>query len=190
MSCIDSLYSVLTKLSGHRYSLYELAAWKNGLAFNKINFSKTGIPVIKISELVNGINQTTAFTQQQFCKELFIHKGDLLFSWSGNPKTSIDIFRFKLEQGWLNQHIFRVLPNVKLVSEDYLYYLMKFLKPRFIWIASNKQTTGLGHVTISDLKKISVILPSKDVQKKIVNILKPIDDLITTNEKINDNLAA
>ena len=76
MSCIDSLYSVLTKLSGHRYSLYELAAWKNGLAFNKINFSKTGIPVIKISELVNGINQTTAFTQQQFCKELFIHKGD------------------------------------------------------------------------------------------------------------------
>ena len=82
------------------------------------------------------------------------------------------------------------MPNVKLVSEDYLYYLMKFLKPRFIWIASNKQTTGLGHVTISDLKKISVILPSKDVQKKIVNILKPIDDLITTNEKINDNLAA
>ncbi|UZT81607.1 hypothetical protein [Caproicibacterium sp. BJN0003] len=34
-----------------RRSLYDLAKWKNGLAFKDINFSDVGKPVIKIAEL-------------------------------------------------------------------------------------------------------------------------------------------
>jgi len=158
------------------------------LAFKKINFSETGVPVIKIAELNNGLGSTTAYTQQLFSDEVHICKGDLLFSWSGNPRTSIDIFRFELEEGWVNQHIFKVTPNEDIIDFDYFYFLMKYLKPYFVEIAINKQTTGLGHVTIGDIKRMNLIVPSFGTQRNIVSILKPIDDKITYNKVINKNL--
>ena len=106
----NELYNIHSALSGVRHSLFDLASWKNGLAFKKINFSDSGIPVIKIAELNNGIGGTTAYTNQIFSEEVHLQKEDLLFSWSGNPETSIDIYRFELEEGWLNQHIFKITP--------------------------------------------------------------------------------
>lgn len=184
----NSLYNIKSSVDGKRYSLFELATWKNGLAFKKINFCETGVPVIKIAELNNGIGGTTAYTQQTFSKDVHLCKGDILFSWSGNPQTSIDIFRFNLDEGWLNQHIFKVTPDEKTVNRDYFYFLMKNLKPHFTQIATNKQTTGLGHVTIADIKRMSVVIPSLDVQREIVSYIKPIDDKIELNNEINNNL--
>ena len=184
----NSLYNIKSSLDGKRYSLFDLATWKNGLAFKKIHFSETGVPVIKIAELNNGIGGTTAYTQQVFSEDVHINKGDLLFSWSGNPQTSIDVFRFNLEEGWLNQHIFKVTPDEKVIDRNYFYFLMKNLKPHFTQIATNKQTTGLGHVTIADIKRMSVIIPSLPVQKEIVSYIKPIDDKIELNNEINNNL--
>lgn len=184
----SSLYNIKSCIQGERYSLYDLAIWKNGLAFKKIHFSEAGVPVIKIAELNNGIGSTTAYTQQLFSDDVHLSNGDLLFSWSGNPQTSIDIFKFKLEEGWLNQHIFKVTPNEKLVDRDYFYFMMKNLKPYFTLIATNKQTTGLGHVTLSDIKRMNVVVPSLKVQEEIVSHLKPIDDKIELNNAINNNL--
>lgn len=186
----NSLYNIKSDLGGSRCSLFDLAIWKNGLAFKKIDFSETGRPVIKIAELNNGINSNTSFTQGDYGEDVFIRWDDLLFSWSGNPQTSIDVFRYRLQDGWLNQHIFKVTANDELVTKDYLYYVLKFLKPHFTQIATNKQTTGLGHVTIADLKRMSLVVPSKEVQNQIVSILKAIDDKIEVNTNINDKLAA
>lgn len=186
----SSLYNIKSDLDGTRYSLFDLATWKNGLAFKKIDFSETGRPVIKIAELNNGINSNTSFTQGNYGEDVYIRWDDLLFSWSGNPQTSIDVFRYRLQDGWLNQHIFKVTANEELVTKDFLYYVLKFLKPYFTQIATNKQTTGLGHVTIADLKRMSLVVPSKEVQNQIVSILKAIDDKIEVNTNINKNLAA
>ena len=184
----SSLYNIYSKLNGKRYPLYDLALWKNGLAFKKIHFSDAGVPVIKIAELNNGISGNTSYTKQIFSDDVHLKKEDLLFSWSGNPQTSIDIFKFQLQEGWLNQHIFKVTPNEEIVDRDYFYFLMKYLKPWFTQIASNKQTTGLGHVTIADIKRMSVLVPSLTMQKKIVDVLKPINDKIQINASINNNL--
>ena len=71
-----------------------------------------------------------------------------------------------MNDGWLNQHIFKVIPNG--VSKDYLFYLLKSLQPTFAFIASNKQTTGLGHVTIADLKRLNIYVYSLEEQQHIV----------------------
>lgn len=184
----STLYNIYSKLNGKRYSLYDLALWKNGLAFKKNHFSDAGVPVIKIAELNNGISGNTSYTKHIFSDNVHLKKEDLLFSWSGNPQTSIDIFKFQLQEGWLNQHIFKVTPNEEIVDRDYFYFLMKYLKPWFTQIASNKQTTGLGHVTIADIKRMSVLVPSLTMQKKIVDVLRPIDDKIQINTSINNNL--
>lgn len=182
------LYCVPSAVIGERVSVYSLAIWKNGLPFKKIDFSDKGKPIIKIAELNGGITASTSYTKKEYGNEVSLTKGDLVFSWSGNPDTSIDVYRYSLPDGWLNQHIFKVTANEKVVSKDYLYYILKYLKPHFSKIAKNKQTTGLGHVTIADLQRMSVVVPSLGYQQKVSAILKAIDDKIENNSAINHNL--
>jgi len=163
--------------------LYNLAVWKNGLAFRDINFSTSGRPVIKIAELKNGITNQTKFTQDMFDESVALTVGDMVFSWSGNPETSIDVFYYTLPDGWLNQHIFKVKPID--INKGFLYYLLKYHKPTFMAIASNKQTTGLGHVTVKDLKELYVDVPPLPQQRAIAAMLSCLDDKITLNTKIN-----
>ena len=179
---------VLKSNQSQTIPLYDLAKWKNGLAFKNIQFSEKGKPVIKIAELKNGISEQTKFTQDLFDESVALRSGDMLFSWSGNPETSIDVFYYDLPDGWLNQHIFKVTPVG--VEKEYLYYLLKYYKPVFTAIASNKQTTGLGHVTVKDLKELIVDVPSEKVQREIGDVLSALDARIVSNAKINDNLAA
>ena len=169
------------------YSLYELANWKNGLAFKKINFSDSGYPIIKIAELKNGITSQTNFTQEKYSEDVYLQNDDLIFSWSGNPETSIDAFLYRLPEGYLNQHSFKVTPSNK-INKYFLYYILKYLKPIFKQIASNKQTTGLGHVTITDLKELKVKIPNLENQNKFLRIIKCIDKKIENNIHTNDNL--
>lgn len=167
--------------------IYDLAVWINGLAFRNINFSESGKPVVKINELKYGITEQTQFTNDSFKDVYCLKKEDLLFSWSGSPDTSIDAFWYDLPEGWLNQHIFKVSPKEKVII-DFLFYIFKANKQRFIEIARDKQTTGLGHVTIADLKRFLVSLPSQPEQKQIAEILSSLDDKIELNRQINANL--
>ena len=184
----SELYNIQTCFNGSRCKLYDLATWKNGAAFKGVKVSPSGKPIIKIAELNNGISESTICTDEQFSEDILLHKGDLVFAWSGNPETSIDIFRYNLTDGWLNQHIFKVTVNEKAIDRDFFFYLMKYIKPNFKKIASNKQTTGLGHVTIADLKAITVTIPNHNLQRHIAEILKSLDDKIELNNRINHNL--
>jgi type I restriction enzyme S subunit len=118
--------------------LYSMAQWVNGLAFRDIQFAASGLPVIKIAEIKNGISGQTKFTQQTFDESVRVRSGDLLFSWSGQPETSIDVFWWRGQEGWLNQHVFRVTPRDDIDS-TFFYYLLRYLRPNFVGIARNKQ---------------------------------------------------
>ena len=170
-----------------RRPLYSLAQWVNGLAFRNIQFSPMGKPVIKIAEIKGGISGQTKFTQQELDDSVRVRAGDLLFSWSGQPETSIDAFWWNGPEGWLNQHVFRVTTNTD-VDTTFFYYLLRYLKPNFVGIARNKQTTGLGHVTRRDLENIEAALPSLSEQRATAHILGTLDDKIELNRQMNQTL--
>ena len=172
-----------------RSALYPLATWVNGLAFKSIQFSPTGKPVIKISEIKGGISPQTNFTEQRFHDSVNVENGALLFAWSGQPETSIDAYLWRGPAGWLNQHIFRVTPANE-VDDEFFYYLLKYLRPTFVAIARNKQTTGLGHVTRHDLENLEVGLPSLLEQRAIAHILGALDNKIEVNRRMNETLEA
>ena len=172
-----------------RQSLRSLAKWMNGLAFRDIKLSSYGKPVIKIAEIKAGISAQTKFTDQMFDDSVRIRFGDLLFSWSGQPETSIDAFWWRGPEGWLNQHIFRVTP-INRIDTIFFYYLLRYLKPNFVGIARNKQTTGLGHVTKRDLENIEVAYPPLIEQRAIAHVLGTLDDKIELNRRMNDTLEA
>ena len=170
-----------------RRPLYSLAQWVNGLAFRNIQFSPTGKPVIKIAEIKSGISGQTKFTHQSFDESVRIRSGDLLFSWSGQPETSIDASWWHGPEGWLNQHIFRVTTDSDVYT-TFFYYLLRYLKPNFVGIARNKQTTGLGHVTKRDLESIYVAIPPLPEQRAIAHVLGTLDDKIELNRRMNETL--
>lgn len=148
-------------------SVYACAQYINGAAYRSFapNDEQRGRPIIKIAELKNGVTGQTLFSDVEVDPKYHIDNGEILFSWSGNPDTSIDIFTWVGGPAYLNQHIFRILPFVP--NEKYIvYFMLKSLIPVFAEKARNKQTTGLGHVTVSDLKQMQVVWPSDtDLQK-------------------------
>jgi type I restriction enzyme, S subunit len=171
-----------------RVSLYSLATWINGLAFKSISFSEAGMPVIKISEVKNGLTSQTKFTDGSYDLKFLVEPGAMIFCWSGQPETSIGTFYWRGPRGWLNQHLFKVIPDSEQVDPEYFYFLMQDLKPLFVQLARNKQTTGLGHVTKQDLIRTEVALPPLDEQRRIAEVLGALDDLIDTNERLADRL--
>ncbi|MDQ2178790.1 restriction endonuclease subunit S [Marinifilum sp. D714] len=141
--------------------LYETAEYVNGGAFKSKDFSesKEGLPIIKIAELKSGISAQTKYTSKEMPEKYRINNDDMLYSWSGSPETSLEVFKWYGGQGWLNQHIFKI--NTENIEQKvFVYYLLKFLKPQLIQIAKNKQTTGLGHVTVADMKRMQVVMPN------------------------------
>ncbi|GHU60726.1 hypothetical protein FACS189445_0860 [Spirochaetia bacterium] len=169
--------------------LYDYAQYINGTSFKDEEYSsaKKGYPIIKIVELKNGITDSTQYCNCDKEEKYFISNGDILFSWSGNPETSIDTFIWHDGIGILNQHTFKVIPNID-IEYGFIYFLLRYKKTLFARIASNKQTTGLGHVTIADLKREKFVYSEKDM-KIFCEITNPIFDDIFRNLKENRNLA-
>ena len=44
-----------------------------------------------------------------------------------------------------------------------VYYLLKHLRQTLVEIARDKQTTGLGHVTVADMRRLLVCWPNQNI---------------------------
>lgn len=171
---------------GEQKTLYEFAEYINGTSFKKNEYTTYGVPIIKIAELKNGITSSTQYFSGVKDQKYNVKNGDILFSWSGNPDTSIDIFIWTHGNGILNQHTF----NVKWKSRHkwFTYLLLKSFKPKFTAIASNKQTTGLGHITIADLKRLKFVYSGDAIDKfetEVTPLMEEIYSLMTENIQLN-----
>ncbi|HRI90512.1 MAG TPA: restriction endonuclease subunit S [Accumulibacter sp.] len=156
-------------------SLLDQATWVNGAAYKDMHFSDApdALPVIKIAELKNGITESTRWTNTDLGERYKITEGELLFSWSGSPDTSIDTFVWVHGTAWLNQHVFAVRPNGQ-ASDATLFALLKYLKPVLIEIARDKQTTGLGHVTRQDMMRLKVCVADPSVRAAFDRVAEPL----------------
>ena len=169
-------------------SIYSCATFINGAAYKNMHFShvEDAFPVIKIAELKAGVGQGTKFTNTDLGSKYLIDSGDILFSWSGSPETSIDTFLWVGGKGWLNQHIFKVVADSSEMR-TFTFFLLKHLKPIFVATAKDKQTTGLGHVTVQDLKRLKAVYPDQKVLKAFSGVATPFLERIQKNmEQIAD----
>jgi type I restriction enzyme S subunit len=164
--------------------VYDLATFINGATYKAFepNAERRGLPIIKIAELKSGVSAATAFSSVDMPEKYLIESGDILFSWYGNPDTSIDTFVWPHEAAWLNQHIFRVLPN-KYAERAFVLQTFRYLRPVFAELARNKQTTGLGHVTVADLKRLLLVKPDSKALELFNTIVGPVQQRIFENDR-------
>lgn len=167
-------------------NLLDIADYLNGLAMQKYRpkDGETGLPVLKIKELRQGIcDASSELCSPSIKSEYIIHDGDIIFSWSGSLLVDI----------WcggncgLNQHLFKVTSNN---YDKWFYYLWTAHHlDRFIAVAADKATT-MGHIKREELEKVEVIIPSKCDYKRIGALIKPLFDLIISNRIENRKLTA
>lgn len=162
--------------------LYNIATFINGAAYKNMHFCdpNEGLPVIKIAELKNGISSQTKFTNTDLGEKYNVSAGEIFFAWSGSPQTSINTFIWPHGDGWLNQHIFAIKEN-GFASLAYVYFQMKLLNPKFVEIATDKQTTGLGHVTVKDMKEMMIVSPPNEVRERFEQIANSLFETIKLN---------
>ena len=183
---------IMDEIEGDEKPLYDFADYINGAAFKPSECGDHGLPIIKIAELKNGITDSTKWFDGFKGEKYLIQDKDILFSWSGNPDTSIDIFIWTHGKAILNQHTFNVKSNTG--HRWFTFLMLKYFKPEFSRIASNKQTTGLGHVTITDLKRLTFVF-NEDAIESFEHEVRPFMETIYFNmmesqrlEQLRDNL--
>ncbi|MHA1221671.1 MAG: restriction endonuclease subunit S [Candidatus Heimdallarchaeaceae archaeon] len=172
------------------YSLWDIANYLNGRAFKRSEVRKFGLPIIKIKELKYGFGSYTEYFDEDISEideKYLLSKNDILFSWSGNPTTSLDTFLYENDFGILIHPIFKIDPNEQIIDYYYCFLLLKYMRTTFIELARD-QATSMGHVKISDLKKITVELPSKIEQNPIKQILLTLEEKIALNTQLNHTL--
>jgi type I restriction enzyme S subunit len=153
----------------------------NGLAFKPSEWEDKGLPIIRIQNL-NNENKPFNYTQKKFDKKYLIKNGDILFSWSGTPGTSFGCFMWNRENGWLNQHIFKVQLDTKILNPDF-FILQMNLKINVL-IAQAHGGVGLKHVKKGMVESLDLITPTIEEQNKFSNIL----NVIKKNQDISKKL--
>jgi type I restriction enzyme M protein len=158
----------------------------NGIAFKPEDWElpdKGGLPIIRIQNLNNpgaGYNYYSGTLPDK----TYVNTGDLLFSWSGSRGTSFGAHVWKGSKAILNQHIFRVEHDDRILR-DYLH------------IALNKAVTeieqnlhggvGLVHITKGNLERIKIPLPSIPIQKEIITEIENYQKIIDGARQVVEN---
>lgn len=149
--------------------------------------SETGIPFVTISNITN-TNQfdftDTMHVPRDYYERLDDkrrpHVGDVLYSVVGS--FGIPVLMTEEQKFVFQRHIAILHPDEEKVGPAFLYYTML---SRDFYMKADAVALGAAQRTVSltALREMEIQLPDHDIQKKIVNVLRPYDDLIENNQK-------
>ena len=158
-----------------------LAEYINGYAFNPTEWAGSGRPIIRIQNLTKPDVPCNYFNGT-IPTRYIIRTGDILLSWS----ASLGVFVWQREDAWLNQHIFKVVPNLTRITPGYFVWLAKWFLNH---MTSEAHGSTMQHITKPKFGSFPVPLPPIETQAGIEAHLdlesRVIDDTIQrANEEI------
>lgn len=165
-------------------NLYDIATFTNGLACQKYRpTDDTGaLPVIKITEMHDGITNKTEHVRDDIDSKYIINDGDILFSWS----ATLEVMFWNNGKGGLNQHIFKIEPKGSY-NKCYVFSQLSAYVINFVKMAEARKTT-MGHITSDHLKQSRIPLPpiklANIFEKNVSKIFDNITNLANQNKEL------
>ena len=141
----------------------QLGEYLNGFAFKPSDWQDSGKPIIKIKEMGNGVsNDTPRNNGERVPVKYLVKAGDLLFSWS----ATLMVIVWSGEEGWLNQHLFKVTP-AKGIGREFLLQSISNTIEEF-----QNLTTGstMKHIQRNKLDQVFVNVPNDEIMKRYSSI--------------------
>lgn len=142
-----------------RKSISQLGDYLNGFAFKPSDWQEKGKPIIKIKEMGNGVTDETPRNNGERVPDKFLIKaGDLLFSWS----ATLMVIVWTGEDGWVNQHLFKVTPAKGIGRE----FLLQTISNAILEFSNLTTGSTMKHIQRNKLDQVFVNTPPSDVMEK------------------------
>lgn len=147
-----------------------IAEYINGYPFKPVDLGETGVPVIRIKQLLDP-KEPVDRTETETPERCLLKNGDIVFSWSGTLAVRI----WDRGPAKLNQHLFRVVEKQGV----YKGIIPLILDHAIGDLEEKSHGTTMKHITKQTLLPHKVLLPPLAEQKRIVEIIKTIDEVVT-----------
>lgn len=98
----------------------ETGEYINGFAFKPGHREASGLPIVRIQNLTDESKPPNT-TNIDVPIDYKIDTGDMLMSWS----ATLDVFVWRRGPALVNQHIFKVVPDERVMSKGLLFYWLK-----------------------------------------------------------------
>ncbi len=165
-------------------TLGTVAQYINGRAFKPSEWEESGRPIIRIQNLTDN-KAMFHYSSKEHENKYLVQKGDLLFAWAASLGAHI----WKGQEAWLNQHIFRVIPNDD-VRQDYLYYYLIYV---IADLYAKTHGSGMVHITKGPFMNTPIPVPPLEEQTLIVarieELFSELDAGVDTLQKIKQQLS-
>jgi type I restriction enzyme S subunit len=156
--------------------LEQIATFQSGNAWKAKDFKDSGkIPIIRIQNI--GINRIEQFVywNGDYDDKYLVNKGDILLSLSG----SIKLYVWDGPIALLNQRIVNIIPK-EGISKQWVYYdLLNYVRQ----IETSGRHALVNNVSVTDIKQISVEVPSYQDQIRIAEVLSKVERLISQRKE-------
>ena len=145
-----------------------------------------GMPWVKIGDATEAggkyINKTAEQIKMEgVSRSVIVNPGDLILSNSGTAGVPMFMgITACIHDGW---QTFRDLNGI---DKEFLYYYLLYIRHILL---HNAYDSVMKNLTLDMLREYEMTLPPMQEQKKIVDVLKTIDDKIENNNQINRNLS-
>lgn len=152
-------------------SISKIGTYLNGFAFKPSDWQEKGKPIIKIKEMGNGVTSDTPRNNgERVPSKYLVKSGDLLFSWS----ATLMVIVWSGEEGWLNQHLFKVTPAENIGRE----FLLQSIASTILEFANLTTGSTMKHIQRNKLDQVYVNVPSKDIMKMYNETAEPVRNAI------------
>lgn len=150
--------------------LAEVASIVSGFAFKSNQFNSTGdgLPLIRIRDVTVGRSGT--FYPGPYRDDFVVNDGDALIGMDGEFNLGI----WRGGKALLNQRVCRVESTDDRLSQE---YLVRFLPSALKEIEARTPFVTVKHLSIKELRAITVPLPALQEQRRIAAILDKADAL-------------
>ena len=164
---------------------------ENGYAFKKIDYKKEGIPLVRISNIENGIvniNECIYVNKLEKNEEKYvIEKGDLLIALSGATTGKNGVYYLD-EIAYLNQRIGNIkIKNKEKVLNEYRNYYIALKNEDILNLAYGGAQPNISPKVI---EFISIPLPPIKEQQRIVNIIESLFAKLDRAKELIENILA
>ncbi|GHB36241.1 restriction endonuclease subunit S [Mongoliitalea lutea] len=175
--------------------LGDIAEFINGGAWSDKEYTNTGIPVVKVTNLKNGtvdLNEVNYIPESSLDKygRHMLRKGDLVIATVGSHPNLVasaagraTIIPSIAEGALLNQNALCIRANSEILYQGYLGYLGKSDLFQGYVKSVGRGAANQVRIALGLIKEFSFELPPLPIQRKIASILSAYDDLIENNLK-------
>lgn len=182
------------------YKLGEIAEVQNGYAFKAAELVESGIPVIKIKNIIppNVTIEDVSYYNGNITSQLekYIAKqGDFLISMTGSTVNVMSsavgkMGRYRINDvSLINQRVGKIyVTKPEIVSFEYLCQFLNRYEIHYSLALNATGSANQANISPAQIKHIEIKLPPLEEQKSIAAILSAIDDKIENNLAINKTL--